>query len=142
MKLVTAVCWRLYTGASFEMLLVTFSWFWWLFKCTESVINISNRPSAFCHQHQPSTTSANNIDVATCDILKMRCEFMSTTMLVTTSTMWVTSYCHHFCRWQSVIIEIRYEFRKLQNWSNWGIRFWISSNWLGSIDYVYVMVYE
>ena len=63
MKLVTAVCWRLYTGDSFEMLLVTFSLFWWLFQFTESVTNISNRISVFCHQHQPSTTSVNNINV-------------------------------------------------------------------------------
>ena len=50
-----------------------------------------------------------------------------------------------FFRSQPVIIGMKYGMNLenyVWNWSNWGMRFWISPNWLGSIDYVYVIVYE
>ena len=69
--LVTSLCWWLYDGDWFKML-VTESLCWWLFSlcwwfslCIKSVTNILNRSptSQSCHQHIWSPTSVTNIDV-------------------------------------------------------------------------------
>ena len=72
--LVTSLCWWLYDGDWFKML-VTESLCWWLFSlcwwfslCIKSVTNILNRSptSQTCHQHIWSPTSVTNIDVTLC----------------------------------------------------------------------------
>ena len=62
--LVTSLCWWLYDGDRFEML-VTESLCWWFSQCFKSVTNILDRSpiSQTCHQHIWSPTSVTNIDV-------------------------------------------------------------------------------
>ena len=62
--LVTSLCWWLYDGDWFQML-VAESLCWWFFQCIKSVTNILNRSqtSQTCHQHIWSPTSVTNIDV-------------------------------------------------------------------------------
>ena len=69
--LVTSLCWWLYDGDWFQMLVAEslywrlFSLFWWVSQCIKSVTNILNRSptSQTCHQHIWSPTSVANIDV-------------------------------------------------------------------------------
>ena len=69
--LATSLCWWLYDGDRFEMLVTEslcwwfFSLCWWFFQCIKSVTNILNRSptSQTCHQHIWSPTSVTNIDV-------------------------------------------------------------------------------
>ena len=69
--LVTSLCWWLYDGDWFEMLVAeSLCWrfeslFWWFSHCIWSVTNILNRSltSQTCHQHIWSPTSVTNIDV-------------------------------------------------------------------------------
>ena len=69
--LVTSLCWWLYDGDWFEMLVAEslcwwlFSLCWWFSQCIKSVTNILNRSptSQTCHQHIWSPTSVTNIDV-------------------------------------------------------------------------------
>ena len=69
--LVTSLCWWLYDGDWFEMLVTEsfcwrlFSLCWWFSQCIKSVINILNRSPTpqICHQHIWSPTSVTNIDV-------------------------------------------------------------------------------
>ena len=85
--LVTSLCWWLYDGDRFEMLVAESS-YWQLFslrslcfQCIKSVTNILNRSptSQNCHQHIWSPTSVTNIDVtdfnnhcfATCIVCRM-----------------------------------------------------------------------
>ena len=75
--LVTSLCWWLYDGDWFEMLVAEslcwrlFSLCWWFSQCIKSVINIFNRSptSQTCHQHIWSPTSVTNIDVTKISIL-------------------------------------------------------------------------
>ena len=69
--LVISLCWWLYDGDWFQMLVKESLW-WrlfslcWLFsQCIKSVINILNRSptSQICHQHIWSPTSVTNIDI-------------------------------------------------------------------------------
>ena len=68
--LVTSLCWWLYDGDWFEMLVAEslcwrlFSLCWWFSQCIKSVTNILNRSpiSQTCHQHIWSPTSVTNID--------------------------------------------------------------------------------
>ena len=69
--LVTSLCWWLYDGDRFEMLVAEslcwwlFSLCWWFSLCIKSVTNILNRSptSQTCHQLIWSPTSVTNIDV-------------------------------------------------------------------------------
>ena len=67
--LVTSLCWWLYDGDRFEMLVTEslcwwfFSLCWWFFQCIKSVTNILNR-SPTSYQHIWSPASVTNIDVA------------------------------------------------------------------------------
>ena len=62
--LVTSLCWRLYNGDWFQMLIAE-SLCWRLSQCIKSVTNILNRSPTFqtCHQHIWSPTSVTNINV-------------------------------------------------------------------------------
>jgi len=69
--LVTSLCWWLYDGDWFQMLVSEslywrlFSLCWWFSQCIKSVTNILNRSSTSqsCHQHIQSPTSVTNSDV-------------------------------------------------------------------------------
>ena len=69
--LVTSLCWWLYDGDWFKMLVAEslcwwlFSLCWWFSQCIKSVTNILNRSpsSQTCHQYIWSPTSVTNIDV-------------------------------------------------------------------------------
>jgi len=69
--LVTSLCWWLYDGYWFQMLVAEslcwwlFSLGWWFLQFIKSVTNILNRSptSHTCHQHIRSPTSVTNIDV-------------------------------------------------------------------------------
>ena len=71
MILVTSLCWCLYDGDLFQMLVAEslcwrlFSLCWWFSQCIKSVINIFNQSPASqtCHQYIWSPTSVTNIDV-------------------------------------------------------------------------------
>ena len=81
--LVTSLCWWLYDGDRFEMLVAEslcwwlFSLCWWFFKCIKSVTNILKRSSTSqtCHQHIWSPTSATNIDVTGSHAMGVRWSF-------------------------------------------------------------------
>ena len=62
--LVTSLCWWLYDGDWYQIL-VAESLCWWFSRCIKSVINILNRSptSQTCHQNIWSPTSVTNIDV-------------------------------------------------------------------------------
>ena len=71
LMLVTSLCWWLYGGDSFEMLVTEslcwrlFLLCWWFSQYIKSVTNILNRSptSQTCHKHIWSPTSVTNIDV-------------------------------------------------------------------------------
>ena len=76
--LVTSLCWWLYDGDWFLMLVAEslcwrlFSLCWWFSQCIKLVINILNRSSTSqaCPQHVWSPTSVTNIDVT----MKIACD--------------------------------------------------------------------
>ena len=67
LMLVKTLCWWVYDGDSFKMLMEA-SLCWWLFLI-EPVTGISNRSplSQICYQPKPSPTSVSNIDVTRID---------------------------------------------------------------------------
>ena len=92
--LVTSLCWWLYDGDWFEMLVAEslcwrlFSVCWWFSQCIKSVTNILNRsPISYSfQQHIWSPTSVSNIDVTSFTWIRM---LISTWLYVTVQKSWV-----------------------------------------------------
>ena len=73
LAMVTSLCWWLYEGDWFEML-VTESLCWRLFRYVDDFLNVLNRSptSKTCHQHIWSQTSVTNIDLTAKNFEKFR----------------------------------------------------------------------
>ena len=77
--------------------------YWWLFRCKESVTNISNRPprSQGCHQNKPPPRSVTNIDVVYGDKSFLKVHWIAKNWNSTASDIpEVTSICRFcICKW-------------------------------------------